>query len=184
MQKWVPVSAKRRFLSWFLDHYRLKNQEVKKLFHFFLSHESILEKVRFTDKVPPSVRTIIASTVCSPDLPFQFRKANGSSYNVQEALLDLKNNPGGLIYIVLEFRGKQFSFQYRNVLETPKPEPQEAMEGQEVLSVLAEIALDRSLAERRLAVLEREIDKSLEAGNKSLFMQLTEERNHLLNDFG
>ena len=184
MQKWVPVSAKRRFLSWFLSQYRLKNPEVKKLFSFFLSHESILEKVQFTDKIPASARTIIASTVCSPDLPFQFRKPNSSSYNVQEALLDLKNNPGGIICIVLKFRGNQVSFQYQNVLEKPKPEPQEVIEGQEVLSVLAEIALDRSLAERRLAVLEGEIDQSLEAGNKSLFMLLTEERNHLLKDFG
>lgn len=180
MSKWVPASEKRKFIRWFLNQYRLKKIEVKKLFDFLLSHDQILERVHFTDKIHPSNRTIIISTVCSETVPFEYRRNNKTTTSAEEAFQDLKFYTQERIYIVLHFRGKMFSHQYANVREQFKPEIRDEAAAPILFQILAEIYLDQQVAEHRLAELDKEIDRCLEMGDKELFFRLTEERNRIL----
>lgn len=182
MSKWVPTSEKRKFIRWFLNQYRFKKAEVKKLFDYLLSHDQLLERVHFTDKIHPSNRTIVISTVCSETVPFEYRRNAKVTMSPDEAFQDLRNNMKERIYIVLHFRGKMFSHQYSAVREQFKPETrQEEEETPILLQILAEIYLDNQVHEHRIAELNKEIDRCLETGDKDLFLQLTEERKRLLS---
>ncbi|RXT02310.1 YpiB family protein [Ammoniphilus sp. CFH 90114] len=179
MSKWVPASDKRKFIRWFMNNYRFKKIEVKKLFDFLLSHDQILERVHFVDKVHPSSRTILISTVCSETIPFEYRKNSKITSNTEEAFQDVKNNHKDRIYILLHFRGKMLSHQYSAVRENFKPQIRDENETPILLRILAEIYLDQQVEDRRLEELDREIDRCLDEGDKELFLKLTEERERI-----
>lgn len=182
MNKWVPTSEKRKFIRWFLNQYRLKKVETKKLFDYLLSHDQLLERVHFTDKIHPSNRTIVISTVCSETVPFEYRRNAKVTTSPEEAFQDLRYNTKERTYLLLQFRGKMFCHQYAAVRESFKPEIREDEQEAPILfQILAEIYLDQQVQEHRLFELDKEIDRCLETGDKDLFLLLTEERRRLLN---
>lgn len=176
MEKWVPVSDKKKFIRWFLNQYRLKKLEVKKLFDFLLAHEQLLERVHFTDKTNPNGRTFLISTICSETKPFEFHKRSKIINHVEESIQDLRSNSKERIYIVLHFRGKMFCHPYMNVRENIKQEMRIEQDPPMLFRILADIYLDQSLLMHRLAELEQAIDRCLESGDKVQFMQLSEEK--------
>lgn len=182
MEKWVPVSEKKKFIRWFLGQYRLKKLEVKKLFDYLLANEQLLEKVHFTDKENPNGRTFFISTMCSTTIPFEFHKRSKVIYHVEESIQELRTNSKERVYIVLQFRGKMFCHPYMNVREGIKQELRIEPDTPLLDRILADIFLDQSLLKRRLTELEEAIDRSLASGDKDQFMQLSGEKIKILQE--
>jgi uncharacterized protein YpiB (UPF0302 family) len=166
MSSWVSAAAKKKWLLWFLAHFRLRKQEAAMLLQNILNNYHILDKVHFTDRVAPIGRTIVISTVCSDKPPFQFYKGKKLSTNVPDALHDLQVYPSEAVYLVLHFRGKELNYQFRSLIE---PINTEEIERKKAVQEM----LERSLLEGQINQLRSQIDEALEAGDKQSFMDLS-----------
>jgi uncharacterized protein YpiB (UPF0302 family) len=168
MNPWVSASAKKKWLLWFLTHFRLRKQEAVLLLQNILNNYHLLDKVHLTDQIAPMGRTIVISTVCSEKPPFQFYKGNKVSINVSEALHDLQLHPSEATYLVLHFRGKELNYQFRSLIEPIKTDQIERKKAIQEM-------LDRSLLEGKVNQLRKKIDDALEAADKQSFMDLSSE---------
>lgn len=174
----VTVSAKKEFIRWFLSKFQLKKKEGSWLFNYMLSDERLLEKVHFTDDLRNREKTMIISTVCSQATPFQFQKTSKIYYDVERAFHDIRLNPEEDVYISLYFKDRLLCPQYLAVLEGRPMEGQRVSQD-DVMSLMAEIIIDKAIRRQRMKVLYEEIDRSLVDGNQGLFMDLTKEWNDL-----
>ncbi len=174
----VSVSAKKEFIRWFLTKYQLKKKEGTWLFNYMLSDERLLEKVHFTDDLRNRDKTMIISTICSQATPFQFQKQAKIYYDVERAFHDVRLNPEEDVYISLYFKDRLLCPQYLAVLEGRPMEGQRVTQ-EDVMSLIAEIVMDKAIRKQRLMKLYAEIDHSLQEGNSDQFFALSSEWNEL-----
>ncbi|RXT13928.1 YpiB family protein [Ammoniphilus sp. CFH 90114] len=174
----VTVSAKKEFIRWFLSKFQLKKKEGSWLFNYMLSDERLLERVHFTDDLRNRDKTMIISTVCSQATPFQFQKSTKIYYDVERAFHDIRLNPEEDVFISLYFKDRLLCPQYLAVLEG-RPMESPRITQDDVMSLMAEIVMDKAIRKQRLKVLYDEIDRSLAEGNQSRFLELTGEWNEL-----
>lgn len=170
----VTVSAKKDFIRWFLSKFQLKKKEGTWLFNYMLSDERLLERIHFTDDLRNRDKTMIISTICSQATPFQFQKQSKIYYDVERAFHDVRLNPDEEVYISLYFKDRLLCPQYLAVLEGRPMEGQRVSQ-EDVMSLMAEIIIDKAIRKQRMKVLYEEIDKSLQAKDTSSFLTLSSE---------
>lgn len=174
MSEAITISAKKEFIRWFLSNFRLKKNEGTWLFNYLLSDDRLMEKVHFTDDLRNREKTIIISSMCSHATPFQFQKQAKVYYDVERAFHDIRLNPDEEIYISLYFKGRSTCSQYLIVLEDLQMEGQRVSQ-ENVMSLIAEIVIEKAVRRQRMKELLEEIDQALVNRDKELFMQLTSE---------
>jgi len=174
----VTASAKKEFIRWFLSHYQLKKKEGTWLFNYILSDERLLERIHFTEDLRNRDKTMIVSAICSGATPFQFQKLTKVYYDVEKAFHDIRLNPHEDLYVTVYFRDRLTCSRYLTVLEG-RPLQDQRVSQETMMSLLAEIIMDRSIRKHRMQKLQEEIDISLLKGEKGRFLALTSEWNEL-----
>lgn len=177
----VTVSKKKEFFRWLLEKYELKEKEVLWLINYLMSDERLLSKIHFTNHFGNLPKTILISTSCVDTTPFMFYKNNRVYYDVEAAFHDIRLNPNEDVYISVFFKDRASSPEYESVLEGSPMEKQNLIR-ENMMSLFAEIVLDKSLREFRKKQLRQEIDYVLDQGDKEKFLQLSEELK-MLNEF-
>lgn len=177
----VTNAEKKSFLEWFLQKYELQKRESAWLLTYIMSDEKLLEKVRFSDEVSLSIRSIVMSTTCVKGTPFKFRKGKVMTTDVEKAFHDIRLHPQEDIVIKLTFKNSHLCPKYASVMEDI-PVENKQMSTSSVNSLFAEMILDEALETFEKERLYKQIDQALMDGDKELFLQLTNKLNQLMCD--
>jgi uncharacterized protein YpiB (UPF0302 family) len=167
----VTVEQKKEFLRWFLSNYQLKRRECVWILNYLIANDKLMEKVHFVENANKTPRGIIMSTHCVNDVPLKYYKNGVMSTNAESCFHDIRLNRDEDIYIELNFKDKYNYEEYWEVLEDnpfDKPDTSEFEEH-------AVHFLDYCLYEFKVEQLKKRIDEAIDAGDKELFMKLTDE---------
>lgn len=82
-----------------------------------MSHDQLMEKVHFVEEAQFCPRGLIMSTHCVDNVPFRFYKENIMTTDAEKSFHDIRLNREEDIYIQLNFKSANLSYQYAAVLE-------------------------------------------------------------------
>jgi uncharacterized protein YpiB (UPF0302 family) len=167
----VTIEQKKEFLRWFLSNYQLRRRESVWILNYLMSNDQLMHKVHFVENAQYCPRGIIMSTHCVDDVPFKFNKDDLITTDAEKCFHDIRLNREQDVYIQLNFKDKNKSMEYLGVLEeNPFYESDTTAFEEEAVHFL-----DYCLYEFRVERLKKQIDEAIDAGDKELFMKLTDE---------
>ncbi|WP_033828553.1 ReoY family proteolytic degradation factor [Bacillus andreraoultii] len=176
----ISVNEKKEFIRWFLNHYQLKRRECVWILNYLMSHDQLMEKVHFVDHADYCPRGIVMSTQCVDDVPFRFYKDSVMTTDAEKSFHDIRLNRDQDIYIQLNFKSVHKSHQYALVLEN-NPYMPEHLQITDKDRELAELFLKNTIKNFQLEQLREKIDQALDKKDKDLFIELSEQFNHIMN---
>jgi uncharacterized protein YpiB (UPF0302 family) len=174
----VSINEKKEFIRWFLNHYQLKRRESVWILNYLMSHDQLMEKVHFVEEAHLCPRGIIMSTHCVDNVPFRFYKDNIMTTDAEKSFHDIRLNREEDIYIQLNFKKSQLSYQYAAVLEENPYMPKD-LHINETDRQMAEKLLEKSMKDFKRNKLREEIDKALDEKDYSRFVELSGEMKEL-----
>ncbi|WP_335869708.1 ReoY family proteolytic degradation factor [Bacillus sp. 2205SS5-2] len=174
----VSVNEKKDFIRWFLNHYQLKRRECVWILNYLMSHDQLMEKVHFVDEAQYCPRGLIMSTHCMDEAPFKFYKENVMTTDAEKSFHDIRLNRDEDIYIQLNFRSAQKTYQYAAVLEE-NPFMPKYMKVNEKDRLLAEQFLKKVMEDFNRNKLLKEIDLALDNQDEQKFRELSAKLNNL-----
>lgn len=172
MKRWISASEKRNFLTWFLQHHRLKRTEARRVLELILNNTHILEKVSFTEKIKLNEKTIVISSINSDEPGFEFYYNQRKTSDPSRALGELSGNPYGKVNIILHFYGKMLNQRYLQLIETPASDNMKQYEQYERQSKAADAVIEKLMLEKEKENLKKQIDEALDQKDEQLFKQL------------
>jgi uncharacterized protein YpiB (UPF0302 family) len=173
MESSVSVAEKKEFIRWFLNRYELQKEAVW-LLQYFSSKENLLRKIHFVENVRNLPKTLIISSRYSNMIPFTFIKNKRVVADVETAFYDIRSYPHEDVYIGLYFKDRATCPEYAAVLEGNPMEKHDVVQDH-LLSLFAEMVLDRAVQEFQERELYRRIDLALEERDEQTFLQLSEQ---------
>jgi uncharacterized protein YpiB (UPF0302 family) len=174
----VSVNEKKDFIRWFLNHYQLKRRECVWILNYLMSHDQLMEKVHFVDQAQYCPRGLVMSTHCIDKVPFRFYKENVMTTDAEKSFHDIRLNRDEEIYIQLNFNASNQAHQYVAVLEE-NPFMPKHLQINETDRTIAEQILNASIERFQREKLLSLIDEALDKQDRSTFLKLTEQLNHL-----
>lgn len=172
MGKWISTSEKRGFLTWFLQHHRLKRTDARKVLETLLNNPHILEKVSFTEKIKLNEKTIVVSSVNSDEPGFEFYYNKRKTSDPARAIGELAGDPSGNVNIILHFYGKMLNHRYLQLIETTVADNIKQYERYERQSKAADAVIEKLTKEKERELLKKQIDEALDQKDEQLFKQL------------
>lgn len=176
----ISVNEKKEFIRWFLNHYQLKRRECVWILNYLMSHDQLMEKVHFVDHADYCPRGIVMSTQCVDDVPFRFYKDSVMTTDAEKSFHDIRLNRDQDIYIQLNFKSVHKSHQYALVLEN-NPYMPEHLQITDKDREIAELFLKNTIKNFQLEQLREKIDQALDRKDKELFIELSTQFNHIMN---
>ena len=181
MKKWVSTIEKREFLHWFLQTYRLKHPEARRLLEIILNQPHILDNVYFTEKHHEGLRTVVISSLYSDEQPFAYYENTQTVTEVANAISSIMHNPSQSLYLILHFHGKMLNHRYLQLVETTESKNINLNKRNDEHVKEANLVMNKVLKQRRIVELRAEIDRALDEKNAPLFLELTEQLQKLQN---
>lgn len=132
----------------------------------------MLENVHFVEEAHYCPRAIVMSSVDSQGIPFRYYKGNIMTNDAEKSFHDLRMNGDDQVFIQLNFPNVPPHMNYIAVLEQNPHMPQQLVLT-EYDRIMAETILDDSLYKYQQQKIYDEIDAALDAGDKELFLQLS-----------
>lgn len=132
----------------------------------------MLENVHFVEEAHYCPRAIVMSSVDSQGIPFRYYKGNIMTNDAEKSFHDLRMNGEDQVFIQLNFPNVPPHMNYIAVLEQNPHMPQQLVLT-EYDRIMAETILDDSLYKYQQQKIYDEIDAALDAGDKELFLQLS-----------
>jgi len=155
----ISIKEKQDFIRWFLHHYQLKNLESLWIFKYLLTHITYLTHVHFVTNVQCTPRGMIVSTVCSESIAFRYHKMHVVTDDPEKTFHDIRMNKLDPLYIQLNFKNAYKHPLYTSVLEENP----------------FKCHTTHSFLERRVQLLQQQINMALDCHDKNRFYKLTEE---------
>jgi uncharacterized protein YpiB (UPF0302 family) len=174
MRSGVSVRDKREFIGWFLNRYELKMKQAAFLLEYLAAHDGLLKRVHFVEHVRHLPRSLVLSTKCSNMTPFRFTKNKRVGADVETAFYDIRTNPLEELYIGLYYRERATCPKYAAVMEVNPMEKHDVVQDH-LLSLFAELLLDRAIREFQERELYKRIDVALAERDEETFLQLSEQ---------
>ncbi|MCM3236811.1 ReoY family proteolytic degradation factor [Heyndrickxia oleronia] len=174
----VSVNEKKDFIRWFLNHYQLKRRESVWILNYLMSHDQLMEKVHFVEEAQFCPRGLIMSTHCVDNVPFRFYKENIMTTDAEKSFHDIRLNREEDIYIQLNFKSANLSYQYAAVLEE-NPFMPNLLRINDEDRIVAEKFLQESILGFQREKLLKEIDEALDKHDLDSFNKLTEQLKQL-----
>ncbi|WP_213423169.1 ReoY family proteolytic degradation factor [Bhargavaea massiliensis] len=168
----VPVAEKKEFVRWFLKTYHLKRRECVWILNYLLSHDQLLNHVRFVDEAHYCPRAMVMSTTDSDGIPFRFYKGNLMTADAEKSFHDLRLHPEENMYLQLNFPNRHACPEYAAVLED-NPYVPEYIKISDKDRREAEQLLEESVLAFREEQLLRQIDEALDQNDKDKFFALS-----------
>lgn len=182
MQTPISVNDKKSFIEWFLNNYQLKKRESVWILNYLINHSTILENVHFVRNAKFCPRSIIITSHCSNEVPFRFYKNHLVTTDAEKSFHDIRLNQDEDLYIQLNFKNAKQNALYVSVLEDNPYIPDEYFITKKDQD-LAKQLLDKLLFDYKKKQLQREIDLSLDKGDKEGFYKLVEQLHRLKNNY-
>lgn len=99
----IPAREKQFFLKWFIDYYRLKNNEVKWFLEYLLNNEDVLDRICFTGRVEGCPRAIVMQVIDFGEVSFKFIKGPVVTTDVDKSFHDLRMKKEIPMFIQIDF---------------------------------------------------------------------------------
>jgi uncharacterized protein YpiB (UPF0302 family) len=179
MGRWISTSEKRGFLTWFLQHHRLKRTDARKVLEALLNNPHILEKVSFTEKIKLNEKTIVVSSFNSDEPGFEFYYDKRKTTDPARALGELTEDPSGKVNIIVHFYGKMLNHRYLQLIETAVTDNIKQYERYERQSKEADAVIKKIMKEKERERLKKQIDDALDQKDEQLFKQLAKKLGEL-----
>lgn len=128
--------------------------------------------MHFVEEAHYCPRAIVMSSVDSQGIPFRYYKGNIMTNDAEKSFHDLRMNGEDQVFIQLNFPNVPPHMNYIAVLEQNPHMPQQLVLT-EYDRIMAETILDDSLYKYQQQKIYDEIDAALDAGDKELFLQLS-----------
>ena len=168
----VPNYEKKNFIKWFLKNFQLKRREGVWILNYLLTDEKLLKNVHFVEEAHYCPRAIVMSSVDTTGIPFRYYKGKVMTNDAEKSFHDLRMNHSDQVFIQLNFPNVPPHMNYIAVLEQNPHIPHHTAIT-EYDRLTAEAMLDDSLYQYQEQKILQQIDEALDAGNKSLFIQLS-----------
>lgn len=169
----IEVKQKQAFIKWFLKEHQMKRRECVWILNYLLSHEELLERVRFVEEAHFCPRAMIMSTTTSiKGIPFRFYKKSIMTADVEKSFHDLRLNTEDDLYLQLNFPEPFQSPLYLAVLEDNKFVSASADSSNEH-SKVAEELIQYSLEQFHKRTIEAQIDEAIDRNDREKFLELT-----------
>jgi uncharacterized protein YpiB (UPF0302 family) len=170
------IDKKKEFIRCFLNNYQLRKRECVWILNYLMSHDQLLNKVHFVENAKYCPKAIIISTHCASDnVPFRYYVELSMTTDGEKAFYDIRLNRDEEIYIQLNFNGSNTNHQYLGVLED-NPYVSKSEKGVEETkdSLVAIHFLEYCVNKFQFELIKKEIDRTLENGDKGKFKELCE----------
>lgn len=173
----VTVNEKKDFIRYYLNHYQLKRRECVWILNYFMSHDSMIEKLHFVDDVSGLDRAVIMSSHCVDEVPFRFYKGNVMVTDAEKAFHDIRLHRDEDLYVQLNTLNLNKLPEYAAVLED---NPKQAKRSYDKDVKAAEQFLNKMTSDFVINSVKAKIDRALDERNKEDFMKYSAELNSLL----
>ncbi|WP_124727354.1 YpiB family protein [Staphylospora marina] len=174
MRSQVSIHDKREFIGWFLKRYELRVKPAAFLLEYLAADDKLLERLHFVDHVRKLPRSLVLSTKCSNMTPFRYVKNKRIEADVETAFYDIRSNPLEDLYVGLYYRDRATCPKYAAVMEGNPMEKHDVVQDH-LLSLFAEMLLDRAIRDFQERDLYRRIDHALSQRDEKTFLQLSEQ---------
>lgn len=172
MNQIVPVTQKRAFIRWLLDHHLLKNRETVWLFNYLMGSDQLLGLIHFAEHVAGCTRAITISSSKQENEVFKYTKENVTTPDPEKAFHDLRLDQEEAVYIKIALPSVAGRADYLAVLEETPHDAQSVHDTYGKAAENAAKAAEKAYAEQYLY---REINHALDRGDKETFYRLTDE---------
>lgn len=177
MQTRISLEDKQAFIRWTLENKKMKRRDCAWLLEYLLTHDKILENVRFMEEAHYCQRAIVMSTTETESIPFRFYIGNLMSADTDKVMQEMRIYPEKEMCIQINFSDKYGSAEYLAVMEENKNIPEHLKKetvkiSEEIPEDIESLVSEITASNGRVSLLN-EIDKALDNGNKELFMQLS-----------
>ncbi|MGL4523644.1 MAG: ReoY family proteolytic degradation factor [Bacilli bacterium] len=174
----VSVQEKKVFLKWFLGNFQLRRRECTWILNYLMSHDSLMDRVRFVEQSQYCPRGIIMSTTCVDDAPFRFYKNNVMTVDADKSFHDIRLNKDEDLFLQLNFKNAFQMSEYVAVLEENPYLPRKKASN-ERFRILAERFLEDVIAKHQKQRILDAIDVALDQRDEEEFQRLTEQLRRL-----
>src|SRR5699024_3928197 len=174
MDHTISVKKKQAFLSWFLNHYRLKKRESFWILNYLLNHPHILNHVHFVHDITYCPRSLVITSVCSNEMAFLFHKNQIVTTDTEKAFHDIRLNNDEPLFIQLQFHKANQSVLLAGILEeNPYVEHEHIITNDDKKN--AGRLLHHTLKEHQKQSLLKQIDNALDEKNEYRFNELVKQ---------
>jgi uncharacterized protein YpiB (UPF0302 family) len=174
----VTIQEKKAFVREFLDSFQLKRRESVWILNYLLNHDTLLDKVEFTDEARMSDFGIIISAHCSEEVPFRFYKHNMVTTDAEKAFHEIRMNKSQKdlkISIRLNFdreKNAKMNVMYLGMMEVGS---EHTLDTKDVIE--CHDFLDYLSIKSEHDQLKAEIDKAIDSKDRETFISLSDEAN-------
>jgi uncharacterized protein YpiB (UPF0302 family) len=168
------IKEKKEFIRYFLNNFQLKKRECVWILNYLMSHDQLIKRVHFVEDAKSCPIGIIVSTHCATDsVPFRYYVGLSMITDGEKAFHDIRSSGNEDIYIELNFNGSNTNHQYLGVLEH-NPFAQRENNVKSDFSIAAIHFLEYCINKFHFESIRKEIDGTLENGDKDRFKELCE----------
>lgn len=175
----TAISEKKAFLCWLISEYQFKNRESGYLLKYMSKKDSILQIIHFVDDASHCPRAMMVSTEDIEGEPFIYKKDHLFTYEAEKAFHDIRMDRDEPIYIQMNLPNRNRKIEYAAVVEeNPFFQPDLSDKyGDDAQHILDQVSLDYQISK-----LEKEINLSLDTGDKEKFINLSQQLKKLMKD--
>ncbi|MHB9096114.1 MAG: YpiB family protein [Eubacteriales bacterium] len=168
------IMKKKRFISWFLETYKLKRPESAKILRFLGESDELLKVVHFVENVRQLPSALIVSAQDAATVSFLCRINNVYYENVDQIMAHLEYDPPEELFVWLSF-DREFLCSMCDIVLGIKPEVENKIFYHQVVKKLEkELKFKVRGTKDRKHQLLAEIDTALEKRDKARFLDLSE----------
>lgn len=173
MNETVLLLKKKKFITWFMQTYRLKRPEAARLLGFLMERDALLVKIHFVENVRYLPNALIISTEDSVTVSFLCRINNVYLEDIDLIIAQLDSSPPEDLFIWLSF-SREFLCNICDTVLCVRPEIRDVIPDNQMIRELEEELNFKLQArgEHRLKLLG-EIDETLANGNRGRFLKLS-----------
>ncbi|PJZ18623.1 hypothetical protein CEW46_27530 [Bacillus cereus] len=168
----ITVDQKKEFIKWLLNTYTFKTREINWIFNYLMSHDKLVEKVKFIDFDHRSAYRSIRYSLRTD--AFELSQDNGEyiTSDAEYTFNNIRMNREHDLYILLEGDCDFYRRYYEVVERNPFANKYEApdRDRHEVAQLL-----QYSLFEHQKSLINKQIDEALDNQDKEKFRELSSE---------
>lgn len=173
MKDAVLLHKKKKFITWFMQTYRLKRPDTAKVLGFLANNDWLLARTHFVENVRYLPNAIIISAENTSTVSFLCRIDNVYYEDVDKIIAHLDMAPPEDLFVWLAFDREFLCSLCTGVLED-RPETGQHMVYYRVVRELEkELNLAIDAREKHRAKLLKEIDETLKEGDRERFFVLS-----------
>lgn len=177
-KKTVSIWAKKNFILWFLESYQFQSDSPKRFLSYLVESEELLARICLVYNGTHLRPLLVISSDHTGMPPLFLKTADKNTTDSLTILQHLQTNRENPIYLTLYFPDRRASEPYQAVVEETFPEAEQG--NQFMMDFELSLLIEACRLDMERAHLMRQIDQSLDKGNKRTFMRLVKKLKNLL----